>query len=297
LFYQGYFGAPQRKAEQERVVVNLNGTEEGLVSKLKDQGFIKSEWAFNFVLTIKGWHDKIEPGGYLVSKTMNVWKLARILANEAYQKWVVIPEGLRATEIAEKLQKTLNWSEETKAEFLLYSDEGYLFPDTYLFNSEYAGEEVARRMENQFNEKVADLLKQAAEKDIRNDTLVILASLVQRETANEEEMPIVAGVIWNRWLKNMQFQIDATVQYALGNSENWWPVVTLDDYKFDSPYNTYIYSGKPPTPICNPGLAAINAVVNSQESEYLYYLHDSAGNIHLAKTYEEHLVNIKKYLK
>ncbi|MBU0546725.1 endolytic transglycosylase MltG, partial [Patescibacteria group bacterium] len=67
--------------------------------------------------------------------------------------------------------------------------------------------------------------------------------------------------------------------------------------KLDSLYNTYIYKGRPPTPISNPGLAAINAVINSEESEYLYYLHDSEGQIHLAKTYEEHLQNIEEYLK
>ncbi len=154
---------------------------------------------------------------------------------------------------------------------------------------DFTGSDVAKRMESQFNEKTADLLAQAAEKNIRNDTLIVLASLVQREAASEQEMPIIAGVIWNRWLKDMPFQIDATIQYALGEPGNWWPIIKPDDYKLDSPYNTYIHKGRPPSPICNPGLAAINAVVNSEDSEYLYYLHDSQGQIHLAKTYEEHL--------
>ena len=95
----------------------------------------------------------------------------------------------------------------------------------------------------------------------------------------------------------MPFQIDATVQYVLGKPGNWWKQVTLEDYKIDSPYNTYINKGKPPAPISNPGLAAINAVINPMESDYLYYLHDGQGQIHLAKTYEEHLKNIVQYLK
>lgn len=110
-------------------------------------------------------------------------------------------------------------------------------------------------------------------------------------------MPLIAGVIWNRWLKDMNFEMDATIQYALGKPGNWWPIIKVEDYKFDSSYNTYLYKGRPPTPICNPGLAAIDAVINPEKSEYFYYLHDSEGQIHLAKTYEEHIKNIEKYLK
>jgi UPF0755 protein len=152
-------------------------------------------------------------------------------------------------------------------------------------------------MKNKFNEKVTDLFEEAVEKNIRNDTLIVLASLVQREAADEEEMPIIAGVIWNRWLNDMKFEIDATVQYVLGGPGDWWPKIKPEDYKADSPYNTYLHEGRPPTPICNPGLAAIDAVIHSEDSEYLYYLHDEEGQIHLAKTYEEHLENIEKYLK
>jgi len=291
------FLAPQKGAEEERIVVNLTTSEEELIPKLKEQGYIRSEWAFNFVLKRKGWQGKIEPGGYMVSKSMNAWQLADILVNHPYQKWIVTPEGLRATEIAEKLQEELGWSNLAKGEFLIEAQEGYLFPDTYLLNLDYTGTDVAKRMKSQFNEKTADLFKEAAEKDIRNDTLIVLASLVQREAANEEEMLLIAGIIWNRWLKDMKFEIDATVQYALGGPGDWWPKIKPDDYKTDSPYNTYLHKGRPPTPICNPGLAAIDAVINSGDSEYLYYLHNSEGQIHLAKTYEEHLENIEKYLK
>jgi UPF0755 protein len=291
------FSAPQKSAEEERIVINLKTSEEKLIPKLKEQGYIRSEWAFNYVLEKKGWQDKIEPGGYMVSKGMNARQLADALVNHPYQKWAVIPEGLRATEIAEKLQKEFGWSNTAKADFLLNIHEGYSFPDTYLLDLDFTGMDVAKRMESQFNEKTADLFKEATEKDIRSDTLIVLASLTQREAANEEEMPIIAGVIWNRWLKDMPFQIDATIQYALGEPGNWWPIIKLEDYKLDSPYNTYLHKGRPPTPICNPGLAAINAVINSEDSEYLYYLHDNEGQIHLAKTYEEHEANIATYLK
>lgn len=292
------FAAPRRGAKLEGIVVNPTTTQEKLIPKLKEQGYIKSEWAFNFALNKKGWSGKIEPGGYMISKSMNVWQLADKLANHPYQKWAVIPEGLRAEEIAAKLQGALGWTDAVKADFLANAKEGYLFPDTYLLDLDYTGKDAATRMQSHFNEKTADLFKQAAEKNIRNDTLVVLASLVQREAANNKEMPVIAGVIWNRWLKeNMPFQIDAALQYALGKEGSWWPIVKVEDYKLDSPYNTYTNKGRPPSPICSPGLAAINAVVNPENSDYLYYLHDSSGQIHLAKTYREHLQNIQKYLK
>ena len=298
--YQCLFSAPQRKFNEERIVVNLDTTEEELIPKLKEQEFIRSEWAFKLVLKTRGLEGRIKPGGYKVSKNMNAWSLALALANFRDQSWVMIPEGLRKEEVAEILKKELGWTEETKEEFLNYAKEGYLFPDTYLLdvlNIKDAGKKVAKRMEDTFNEKCQEIFKELAKNNIRNDTAIILASLIQREAANEEQMPLIAGIIWNRLLKPMPLQIDATIQYIVGQPDNWWRPVTLKEYKTESPYNTYLHEGKPPAPICNPGLAAIKAVAHDQSSDYFYYLHDSEGQIYPAKTYEEHLKNIEKYLK
>lgn len=110
-------------------------------------------------------------------------------------------------------------------------------------------------------------------------------------------MPLIAGIIWNRLLKPMPLEIDATIQYVVGEQGRWWRPVTLEEYKIESPYNTYLHKGKPPAPICNPGLAAIEAVIHDQSSDYFYYLHDENRRIHCAETYKEHLENIEKYLK
>lgn len=295
LSYQ--FSAPQKKAEKERIVINLGALEEEVIGKLSSQGFLRSPFAFKILLKITGWQGKIKPGSYLISKSMNAWKLADILVNHPYQKWVVIPEGLRKEEIVEFVKKTLNWQFFQEKEFLEEAQEGYLFPDTYLLNLDYSGKEVAKRMTNKFNEKLANLFIKAKENNIRNDTLIVLASLVQREAANEKEMPLIAGIIWNRWISDMKFEIDAIVQYALGKPGNWWQVIKPEDYKIDSPYNTYLHKGRPPAPICNPGLVAIEAVIFPEESDYLYYLHDKERKIHPALTYEEHLENIRKYFR
>ncbi len=114
-------------------------------------------------------------------------------------------------------------------------------------------------------------------------------------------MPLIAGILWNRLLKNMKLEVDATVQYARDDRDNlttgFWKSITPEDKEIDSKYNTYEYAGLPPFPISNPGLDAIDAVLNSVETDCLYYLHDSNRQIHCAVTYQEHLANIEKYLK
>ncbi len=297
FFFLYQFSPSKIGTKEEIFVIPLRLLQEKIIEKLQSEGFIKNKTSFNWALTLKGGHDEIATGGYFLSKNMWAWEIAEILISHPSQKWVVLPEGLRKEEMAEILENKLNWSEGEKENFLAETPEGYLFPDTYLIDLDWPGEKVAKRLNSQFEEKVADLFEEARKQNIRNDTLITLASLVQREAANEKEMPLIAGILWNRLLKGIALQIDATIQYVLGEPGNWWPIIKKENYKIDSPYNTYLYKGRPPAPICNPGLAAINAVVHSEETEYLYYIHDSQGQIHLAKTYEEHLKNIAKYLK
>lgn len=297
IIYFFLFSAPQIGSAEERVTFGVSYTGNQIIKELKDQGYIRSEWGFEEALRLKGLTGKIEPGAFMLSKSMNVWQLAYTLANSPYQKWLVVPEGLRKEEVADLLQKNLGLSDEEKRSFLGEAKEGYLFPDTYLLGASSTGKDVADRMMSNFNEKVADSFKQAAEQNIRNDTVVILASLIQREAANDQEMPLIAGIIWNRLEKNMPLQIDSSIQYALGTEPNWWGKITVKDYQINSPYNTYTNKGKPKGPICSPGLAAINAIINPQVSDYLYYLHDASGQIHLAKTYQEQLNNMNQFLK
>ncbi len=296
-FFIYQFSPTQFKAKQEIFVIPLQTSQDEITEKLQSKGFIKNPWVFNLILTFKNSHGKIVPGGYFISKNMWPWEIAEILIYHPSQKWVIFPEGLRKEEMAEILENKLNWTENEKTKFLEEAKEGYLFPDTYLIDLDWSGDKVAKRLNSQFEEKTANLFEEAKKQNIRNDTLIVLASLIQREAAKEEEMPLIAGIIWNRWLKGIPLQIDATIQYVLGERGNWWKKIKLEDYKVDSPYNTYLHKGRPPAPICNPGLAAINAVIHSEETDYLYYLHDSQGQIHLAKSYEEHKKNIEKYLK
>ena len=125
---------------------------------------------------------------------------------------------------------------------------------------------------------------------------VILASLIERETKTDSERPIVAGIMMNRLEVGMALQIDAAVQYAVGTSKNWWPILTRDDLASSSPYNTYKFAGLPPSPIANAGLSSLMAAANPSKTDYWYYIHGTDGVIRYASTLSEHNENIRKYL-
>lgn len=300
------FGAPSpiKSPQKEVFIISLRTKESDILDKLNSQGFIRNLWAFNLALTLKGKHQKIESGGYYLSKNMNVWQLIDKLTANPDMKWVVIPEGLRKEQIGEILARNLNWDFKQlndwnnnvgiEADYL----EGVYFPDTYLVPIKETSVEVAKRMINRFNEKFAPYFNKFSEKNIKWTTALKIASLIAREAGGKSDMSIIAGVIWNRLDKEMKLQIDATIQYAKGKVDGqWWSKVTPKDLEIDSLYNTYLYQGLPPQPIANPGLEEIEAVLNYEETDCFYYLHDHNKQIHCAVTYEEHLENIEKYLK
>jgi len=305
FLYTDFFGALKRGAEAERFIIPLNLDEPAIVSKLKEEGFIRRAFAFNLALSLEGGHGKIKAGGYQISKSMNVWQVARTLIGESYMKWVVIPEGLRKEEIADILAEKLDWSEEVKEKWINVdtakeSDytEGVYFPDTYLISKDEEPEKVAKRLQVKFQEKINPFSKEVLKQNIKWTTLVKIASIVQREAAGKNDMPLVAGIIWNRLEKELKLEVDATVQYARGKTEEgWWAPIKVADKKINSPYNTYLNKGLPLRPIDNPGLDAIKAVLYPEKTACLYYIHDNSRVIHCAKTYEEHLGNIEEYLR
>ena len=136
--------------------------------------------------------------------------------------------------------------------------------------------------------------------------VLILASLVEREAHHEKDRPIVAGILSKRLRNNWPLQVDASVQYALASKNcplskancQWWPQsLSEKDLKTQSSYNTYLYRGLPPAPICNPSLSSIKAVIFSQESPYWFYLSDKQGEIHYAVSDRQQAENIRKYLR
>ncbi|MDE2001679.1 MAG: endolytic transglycosylase MltG [Patescibacteria group bacterium] len=295
-------GAPQADAVAGQFVVPLGTTQAAVADKLAAEGFVKHAQVFARLSALRG---SVQPGGYTIAKDMNAWQVAGALAQQPSAAWVIIPEGLRKEEIADLLARSLGWTDAKKSEWLTVdtvspSDyrEGVYFPDTYLIPLTESPADVAKRLQNHFEEVFAPYASEALRQNIRWPTLVKIASIVQREAAGSSDMPLIAGIIWNRLLGSMRLEIDSTLQYARGNTGNgWWAPLTAADKKIDSPYNTYLHAGLPPTPISNPGLDAIKAVLHPAKTDCLYYLHDASRQIHCSATYASHLQNISTYLR
>ena len=266
-----------------------------VANNLKEQGLIKDPVVFFLFLKQQGLDGKVQAGDFVLAPSMNASEIAQALQVGTSDIHVTIPEGKRADEIADILQKNLpNYKESWRAQ--LVAQEGYLFPDTYSFPKDADIDTVIKTMKDTFDKKYASI-PQTGNKYTQAQT-VIIASMVEREAKFEVDRPLVASVIENRMAINMPLQIDATIQYAIGTESNWWP--TLQDSGSNvaptSPYNTYTKPGLPPTPISNPGLNVLKAVVQAPTTDYIYYVSDKQGHNHYTHTLEEHNANIKKYL-
>jgi UPF0755 protein len=278
-------------------VVHTGEGVRAIANNLKDQGLIRDPIVFFLLIRQKGFDKQIQAGDFRLSPSMNANEVAANLTHGILDIWVTFPEGVRADEIADILQaKIPSYNQSWRAQ--LIANEGYLFPDTYLIPKEADIKLILSLFKNNFDKKYQTVIKDAST-NLTQNQVIIVASMVEREAKTESERPLVASVILNRLSLGMKLDIDATIQYALGYStseKSWWKKnLTIDDLSFDSPYNTRLVAGLPPTPISNPGLSAIKAVLSPAKSDYLYYMTDGKGITHFAKTVEEHNANIKTY--
>ncbi len=266
-----------------------------IAEKLKKEGFIKSAYAFKILVGQKGWDKKLQAGTYKLSQSMSAEEVAKVLTGVPSEIWVTLLEGWRVEEMADKLNGELKID---NGEFVKMSAEGYMFPDTYLFPREITVSEIVKAMTDNFEKKFSgDLKAQIRKLSITDEQGLILASIVEREARSDTARKMVASILLKRLKIGMGLNADATIQYALGyqmDEKSWWKRhLGKDDLKIDSSYNTYLYRGLPPTPICNPSLSSLKAVADADTNvPYLYYYHDSKGNSHYAKTLEEHNQNV-----
>ncbi len=296
-----------RSLDDEKTFIIAKGeSTDSIAQRLHQEGLIRSPLSFKIILYKEMLVGKIQAGSFQLKSSMNPKQIAESLTHGTEDVWVTIPEGWRSEQIVQTLNQelSLDFTPDLKA-FSLH--EGYLFPDTYLFPKEATSSLIIKKMQDNFSYQFNPKLREEAEnKGLTIEEVVILASLVEREVRHDEDRPIVAAILIKRWQKNWPLQVDATVQYIKANQQsaisnqqldNWWPKVSKEDLKISSPYNTYKSPGLPPAPICNPGLASIEAVVYPQETQYWYYLSDPSGTIHYATTIEEHNSHIAKYLQ
>ena len=287
---------------------------------LQQNGLIKNAAVFKGYLKWKREGSRFQAGIYEAKPGATLDELiAKLNKGDVVKEEMVritIPEGYTVKQIAAKvseatgapadsfLQLADHPGNEAIAAFkdvpdngkLKHAAEGYLFPDTYDFKKGTAEPEMFRRMMEQTQSKldgIPNLQEKLRDRGLTLHEMLTIASLVEREVVVDKERPLVAGVIYNRLDKNMKLEIDATVQYALPEPKER---LLYKDLKVESPYNTYLHEGLPPGPICSPSLASIEAALNPEASDYLYYVTKKDGSHeHLfAKTYQEHLKNIQK---
>lgn len=264
-------------------------------NSLKEEGLIKDPVIFFLYVKKEGLDTKLQAGDFRLSPSMSIPTIIEQLQAGSLDIWVTVPEGLRAEEIADILEEKMPLYDETWDEQLVLN-EGYLFPETYLIPRDATVQTVIDVMRRTFFEKVAEAGIDESTPNLNE--ILTMASLIERESRIDEEKPMIASVIQNRIDDEMPLDIDATLQYIVGEKNGkWWSVPTGEEKSINSLYNTYRNVGLPPGPICNPGIGAIKAAVNPAESEYYFYIHDNTGQVHFAKTNSEHNQNVSRYLR
>lgn len=172
------------------------------------------------------------------------------------------------------------------------AQEGYLFPDTYFFSKIDGPADMIKVMRDNFDSRIKEVEDDIKATGKTMNEIITMASIIDREVRTKKDRHLVSGILWKRIASNMPLQVDATFEYYLGKTTF---DLTKADLKSESPYNTYVNKGLPPTPIGNPGWDAIMAAIFPEESDYWFYLSDHDGNIHYAKTFEEHKANRRQY--
>lgn len=306
LGYKGflsYLSSPvDVNAKPKAFVVEKGETASSIADKLQSENIIRSAWIFKRVYQEKN-SPKIEAGTFKLSSAMTQDQIIETLSKGALDKWITLLEGWRIEEMADKLNSEIGTDTQ---EFIKKSKEGYMFPDTYLFNPDATVETITSTLRNNFDKKYSDdLQSKIKSKGLTPEEGIILASLVEREARSDEVRTKVAGIILKRLKIGMKLDIDSTVRYAKdsqtlkqkGKVDKYWQGITQDDYSnVKSPYNTYLNNGLPPGPICNPSLSSLKAVANADSSTpYLYYYHDSKGNSYYATNLDDHNRNVAEH--
>ncbi len=289
----------------ERIArVPSNWSVQTLADRLKKSGKIRDASAFDEMAEKVGLKS-VASGAYYLPAKASPEDLAKVFKVGPTHVKVTFPEGFTGWQIAARLEKE-GFPGAKELTPLLYPAgktppyEGTLGPDTYLLPIDASSKSLVARLQDGFKTTLKILPRPFPTvngKPMTTSELVTLASLIEREAAGREEMPLVAGVILNRLNKPMRLQIDAAIQYAYllqGHGQGHKSRLTFDDYKFPSSYNLYLNDGLPPGPICNPGKSALRAAAHPAKTDALFYVYSPLLKKHrFAKTYSEHLKNVR----
>ena len=289
----------------EDIVINVQEGDSfySIINTLSKENKIKNLPLIKLFVKISRKNIDVKPGEYVLQKDLNVNELINTLTSESSLNIVkfTVPEGYTIDDISEKLEKEGICSKEDfiKAikEYELpsfvninsekrYNLEGYLFPDTYLIKVGETPKEIITKMVARFKEMLNEAIKEV-NTTVKNEdieTVVTIASMIEKEARIDSERPVIASVIVNRLNIDMMLQIDATVIYALGEQVD---TVLYSHLETNSPYNTYKNYGLPVGPISNPGLESIKAALKPEQTDYLFYVLQNDKTHYFTNNYED----------
>lgn len=303
---------PHQGAVEEAVVVIPSGTSiQKIAAILKDQDVISNSFYFRWYLRLFYPDHPPKAGEYLFKGPLTMRQVVfRLIKGEIAYTEAVIPEGLNIWETARLLEEKAyfpagDFLDAAAAGIGLISEidseadslEGYLFPDTYKLHKGVTAEEMVGIMVKNFLNHLDERMKRrAAEIGLTIRQSVTLASLIEKETASSQERALISSVFHNRLRMKMKLDCDPTVIYALVRDGRYRNKLGWDDLKYDSPYNTRIYGGLPPGPICNSGAAAIEAALYPAETKYIYFVAKNYREHHFSESLNEHNRAVHKYI-
>lgn len=283
---QGIYLPKELRLTESKLFLIENGQNLFQVAEnLEREGLIKNKFFFDFYVLIKRAQNNLQAGEYYLSPAMNIVEIAKkIISGDVAKIMVTIPEGFTVKQIEELLGLKL------PGENL----EGFLFPDTYQFSLRVSGEQVLKKMRENFEEKLTPDLREEIEKQGKTIfEIITMASLIEKEVKTPEDKKLVSGILWKRLENKMPLQVDATIIYITGKKTT---KIFKEELEIDSPYNTYKYLGLPLGPICNPGIDGIKAAIYPEDSEFWYYLSTPEGKTIFSKTLKEHNIARAEHL-
>lgn len=268
-------------------------TQHDITKMLAERNVVRSSLYLDMLLQIYYADMFIQAGTYHFDTPRTSREVARSITQGDDQTpliSVTFPEGFQVKDILKFLPSQFEKEDVSN----LKQFEGRLFPDTYFISNTTNLTDILSTLEENFIEKLEPYNQRIQISGFTQDEVIILASIIEREAKDTESKHMVSGILQNRLRITMPLQVDATFDYILGKASH---ELTGEDLDIDSPYNTYLYSGLPPTPIANPGLDAIEAVLTPTKTNNLYYLTGEDGTFYYAKTFEDHKRNKERYLR
>jgi UPF0755 protein len=297
-------GVDQR--QYEIVEIEPGSSVSDIAEKLAAKNVISDPLLFRACAMMRRSLGKLKAGEYRFERSMSMLEVLKWLeSGHIMLHKFTVPEGFTTKQIAELLEKK---ELADAGEFMRLANdpvfceelgvggpnlEGFLFPDTYKIAKGLPARRMIRIMVDRFWKACSgDLSELMVASDMSLREIVTIASIIEKEAIYDDEEPLMAGVIFNRLRVNMPLQCDVTIRYPL---DNYGVDLTYEDLRLDSPYNSYLNKGLPPTPICNPGLSAIRAAVQPSKTRYYYFVSMNNGRHKFSVTYQEHSEAVFKY--